>query len=181
MARLNQTLENTIYNWVVSAVSSKAGITVIWDKQSSQGAGQGVQPSEPFMTLNFISGPNKVGTPEQVDKPGVEDTITRIFRKTVTLSVQVFAFEDYLEIMSLVINATELDSKLDILRAQGIAIWGVSNINDLSELTEAQYRFRANIDIIIAYGEEIDDVTGQINTVEMTGQVGSQDRDIDIS
>jgi hypothetical protein len=181
MARLNTTLEKTIYDWVVSAVSSKVGITVIWDKQSTQGEGQGVQPSEPFITLNIISGPNKAGTPEQVDKPGVDDTVIRIFRKTITLSIQVFAFADYLEILSLVVNATELESQLSILRAEGLVIWGVSDITDLSELIESKYRFRANIDIIMSYGEEIDDVTGEIRTVEMSGQIGSQDRDIDIT
>ena len=180
MSRLNQTLEDSIYNWVVSAVSSIAGITVIWDKQSSQGEGQGVQPSEPFITLNFISGPNKVGSPEQIDKPGSPGIITRIFRKTITLSINILAFEDYLEIMSLIVNATELDSKLSILRSGGLAIWGVSNVNDLSELIEAKFRFRANIDIILSYGEEIDDEVGQIDEVKMTGELGSQDIDIDI-
>ena len=82
--------------------------------------------------------------------------------------------------MSLISNATELDSKLSILKKEGLSVWTVSTINDLSELVETQFRFRANIDIIMSYGEEIEDDVGQIDEVKMTGQVGDQVINIDI-
>lgn len=181
MSRLNKDKEDAIYNWVVSAVQSIPDITVIWDKQSTQGTGQGVQPDEPFMTLNIISGPNKIGSPEQVDKPNSPGIVIRVFRYTLTVSVQVFAFEDYLQIMSLVSNATELDSKLSILRLQGLTVWDASNINDLSELIESRFRFRANIDITMSYGEEIEDEVGQIDQVKMLGEVEGHELNIDVS
>jgi hypothetical protein len=156
--RLDQMKEDAIYDWAVSSLG--AGVNVIWDKPGSP------RPDKPYATLNIPGGPLSVG--DRVErKYKTLDTWEYNFVKKFTLSINIYADDDHLNLMQKIINGTFLDTKLEILQLKGLACWGYDGPRDLSALIETEWEFRSNIDIFISYGEAIEDIPMEIQKIEI--------------
>jgi len=152
--RLNEAIEKAIYDWAVAA----SGLTVVWDKPGK------ASPALPYVTLNLMA-PRSTGPAEE--RYNSLDTFEYPMRKAITLSVNVYAENGHLKIMNDIINSLELDTKLVILKAAGIAVWTIGQPIDLSEIMETSAEFRVAVDIVLAYTEMVTDVVGEIEKVRV--------------
>lgn len=162
---LDATLQNAMQNFVKTALGY-AGGKVIWDKQDSN------RPAVPYAMLSVSSGPRPLGPAEVRSKVAV-DTFTFPFRKEITLTVNVYADSGWLSLLATISNALELPSIKSILRLAGIAIIRVEDPIEISELLNDQWEGRGSIDIILAYNQQVDDVPGEIQSVEFDGTLGT--------
>jgi len=72
MARIDATLEKTLYDWI----SSQTGITTIWDKQKNI-----TRPALPFATIAWLDGGSLEGTIDTQYKS--LDTVEHVFRNVI--------------------------------------------------------------------------------------------------
>lgn len=154
--------QDAIYDFAVAA----SGIDVIWDKPGAP------RPAVPYVTLNVSSGPRKVGSPE-VRYGGVQDTFTYPMRKEITLTINSYADSGWLATLGDFIDALELPSKQELLRNAGLAIIRSENPIDISELLNDQYEGRGSVDIILGYCDNINDVSGEVESVEIDQTIGT--------
>lgn len=168
MSRINEDLENALYDFLASICSK---FTVIWDKQDSQGSQKGIKPEGPYLTMNIISGPSKIGGSSETYKE--LDTFTYSHTFTFTLSIQSFAQNGHLEVLQDILSGTVLPTKLAILRKVGLAIWILGDPVDISSLRNTGHEMRGSLDIDFAYSVEIDDQPGEIQTVDIDGTLTS--------
>lgn len=159
--RLDQAKEDAIYDW---AVASLQGTTVIWDKPTAP------RPELPYVTLNIIGGPIKLAnrTPFKYKEL---DTWTYYFKKRITLSINIFGYENHLNKIDTLLNSLELDSKIEILNNAGLACWGYDGPRDLSLQRDTEWEFRSQADIFLSYGENVDDVPGEVQSIELNGEI----------
>ena len=165
--RLNEAKELAIYNWA----SLVLGITTIWDKPNAP------RPALPYATLNFSGGGRSEGAPEEIYK--TTDTFTYPLRKVITLTVQIFAENSHLAYADTLVNSLSKPTVQDFLRSVGMAIRGHSDPMDISRLLDTKFELRAGIDIFLAYEQDIDDVTGEIQKVSIVEGVFSADGVLD--
>lgn len=159
--RLNQALEDGIYDW--ARLTLPSNVSIIWDKPGVP------RPDKPYLLLNFSSGPVKVDGGEMAYKQ--LDTWTYTWRKSIALSVSVIADEYYLRYMTQLLNS--LDCELYYLELQkvGFACWGYDGPWDVTELIDSQFEFRVNASITLSYGEDIDYELGEIHSVNVNGNI----------
>ena len=162
MYRLNQVLEDAIFDWVTSCISSN--VELIWDKPDE------TRPAKPYCTLNIISGPVNVNIRGEYSYKTL-DTYEYYFNKRFTLSINVYGNEYTNREIDYVLNGTMLESKLQTLRTAGLSIWGVNGPNDISRPIDSGYEQRDHLDVYFSYGEVIEDVPGEISTVSLNGTV----------
>jgi len=158
--RLDQVKEDAIYDWTVSSLG--AGVNVIWDKPGEE------RPEKPYATLNIIGGPSLVGDRAE-HKYKTLDTWEYNFVKKFTLSMNIYADNNHLNLMQKIINGTFLETKLQILQLKGLACWGYDGPADLSALIETEWEFRSHIDIFMSYAETVADIPGEIQKIELNG------------
>ncbi len=160
--RLDESKEFALYNWV----SSKLGITAIWDKPNAP------RPALPYATLNISGGPRKEGNPEEIYK-GI-DTFTYPMRRAITLTMQVFSESGHLVFADSLISSLSLPTVQDSLRSAGFAVRGSSDVMDISRLLDTKFEMRAAVDIFLAYETDVDDMPGEIQHVTITeGEVST--------
>jgi hypothetical protein len=167
--RLNQAKQTAILAWIETALSIEA----IWDKQN------GNRPALPYVSVNIISGPQNDGTPEAKYK--TTDTFTYIFRRIFTLSIQAHSQSNHLALLSTLISAITLPTQRATLRAAGLSVYNNNDIlpTDISELIDTGFEKRGSIDVTMAFTDEIDDIPGEIQTVQLVGEPGSKFENID--
>lgn len=154
MARVNATLEKTLYDWV----SGRTGITTIWDKQKNI-----KRPSLPFATISWVDGGTLEGT---IDIEYKElDTVTNIFRNLAFVSVNIYAESDHLSLMTDLRNSLQFEQVREDLRKGGLRYrtWGA--IVDLSAIVDTSYELRSQCDFSFAYSMEYAEVVGEIHSV----------------
>lgn len=156
--RLDQVKEDAIYDFIKAVVGSN--VNVIWDKPGEN------RPEKPYVTLCIISGPTKIGNRTGMIRKET-DTYIRYFQKKITLSVGVFTDSNDGYIINNIQDATLLDDKLTYLRNKGIAIWDIIGPFDISKVIDDDWEYRSHLDIIMSYGENKDDITGEIRKVEI--------------
>ena len=159
--RLDQTKEDAIYDWAFASLGSN--ISVIWDKPNTK------RPALPYVTLNIIGGPIPLG-----DRPANKykelDTWTYQFKKRITLSINLFGYSDHLNKMEILLNSLYLDSKREILNSTGLACWGYDGPRDISSFIDTEWEFRSYSDIFLSYGEDVDDISREIQKININGQ-----------
>jgi hypothetical protein len=160
--RLNQEKEDAIYDWAYASLDSE--IPVIWDKPNAP------RPVLPYLTLNIIGGPILIGD-RPVKKYKELDTWTVQFKYRFTLSVNMFGYEDHLSKMNTLLHSLYLPSKIEILNLVGLANWGIDGPRDISALIDTEWEYRSQADIFMSYGEDIDDITGEIQKIELNEQI----------
>jgi len=166
MYKLDQVKEDAIYDFAVASLSILTPtIEVIWDKPDDD-----QRPPRPYLTLNILGGPILVGD-RPVKKYKELDTWTYQFKKRITLSINIFAYENHTRIMEVLLNSLCFDSKVEILNFAGIAHWGYDGPRDMSEVRDTKWEFRSQADIFLSYGENMDDIPKEIHKVEINGKI----------
>jgi hypothetical protein len=167
--RLDTAKQAAILTWIQTALS----VTAIWDKQN------GNRPALPYVSVNIITGPQNDGAVEAKYKE--LDTFTYIFRKIFTLSIQAHSQTTHLALLGTLINSMILPTQRAPLRAAGLSIYNNQDIlpTDISELIDTGFEKRASIDVTMAFAEEIDDIPGEIQTMQLVGAPGSKFENID--
>lgn len=160
--RLDQTKEDAIYDFIKAIVGSS--VSVIWEEQGED------RPSKPYVSLCIISGPTKIGNRAEMTYKET-DTYTRYFQKKFTLSISVFANNNDSYIINNIQNSLYLEDKLNILRSGGISVWNQIGPSNISRVIDDDWEYRSHLDAIMSYGENIDDITGEIRKVEINGQI----------
>lgn len=179
--RIEKAFEDAIYDYMAAVLDSSFGadvVPVIWDKQiaDSKNNQSPKRPPVPYLTLNISTPPFKEGNSEIIYKE--LDTYTLPMRKAFTVTASVYAGAEipggfgYYDVMVAIMDGLELESFKSILRKAGLAIRGNENPIDLSALQETVYEFRSSVDIFLAYSKPVDDITGQIDKVEVEGTIG---------
>ena len=179
--RIEKAFEDAIYDYMTAVLDSNFGVgvvPVIWDKQitDSKNNQSPPRPPVPFLTLNISTPPFKEGDSEIKYKE--LDTFTLPMRKAFTVTASIYAGAEipggfgYYDVMVVITDGLELESFKSILRKAGLAIRDNSDPIDLSFLLETVFEFRASVDIFLAYSKPVDDITGQIDKVGMTGTIG---------
>lgn len=168
--RLDETKEKAIFDFIVAATGF-ATTKVIWDKQSVVESRRAVKPALPYITLNISAGPSSQGQAELRYKS--LDIFDIPFRRGFTLTVNVFANTGWLDYAHDIAQAKDLESKRAILRVAGVSLLDYGDILDISELLDTKYEGRATIDLFMADCVTVEDIQGEIETVEMSGTVGS--------
>lgn len=162
MYRLNQVLEDGIFDWVTACLDSN--VAVIWDKPDE------TRPEKPYCTLNILSGPFNVNTRGENSYKEL-DTYEYYFNKRFTLSVNIYGNEYTNKQIDYILNGTMLETKLQILRVAGLSIWGINGPNDISRPIDSEYELRNQLDIYFSYGELVEDITGEIHKVSLNGDI----------
>lgn len=158
--RLDQVKEDGIYNWISNIVGSS--IPVIWDKPDA------IKPNLPYVTLNIIGGPNKVGNrPNRKYKE--LDKWNYTFVKRITLSVNIFTYGDNAGLMETILDSLQLPTKLVLLRDVGLAFWGYDGAFEDSTLVDTKWEFRSHADIFLSYGIIKEDEPGEIQKINLNG------------
>lgn len=179
--RIEKTFEDAIYDYMAAVLDASFGanvVPVIWDKQiaDSENNPNPKRPPLPYVTLNISTPPFKEGDSEIKYKE--LDTYTLPMRKAFTVTASVYAKAEipggfgYYDVMVAITDGLELESFKSILRKAGLAIRGSENPIDLTALLETVFEFRSSVDIFLAYAKPVDDITGQIDKVGMTGEIG---------
>ena len=140
-----------------------SGIQTIWFNQRAP------RPLPPYVGLNIISGPRKVGDDNlRQDSPGV---FFAAGMRYFTLSVNVYG-DNANEIASNLTDSLELPSIQELLRKSDIAIVTTSDVRILDQLLETDVEGRAQFDFQFATSvNKVDDGVGYIDKVEITNEI----------
>lgn len=159
--RLDTIKEDAIYDWAIASIPNT---TIIWDKPTTD------RPELPYVTLNIIGGPIKLDnkTPYRYKEL---DTWTYYFKKRITLSINIYGYEDHLNKIEELLDSLELDTKIEILNNAGLACWGYDGPRDLSLQRDTEWEFRSQADVFLSYGKNVDDVPGEVQSIELNGEI----------
>lgn len=159
--RLSEVYESAIYNWAYSSLGSC--VTIIWDKPNAP------RPELPYVTLAILGGPIPLDDRPQNQYKSF-DTWTYTFRKRITLSINVFGYDDCFSKAQLLADSLYLASKILILNSAGIACYGTDGPRDMSQFIDTQWEFRAQLDVFLSYGMTRDDSPGEIQKIGLNGR-----------
>lgn len=156
--RLDSTKEDGIYDFIKDIVGSS--VNVIWDKPGEY------RPEKPYVTISILNGPTKIGDRAEV-RYKETDTWRYYFEKSFTLSIGTYANSNDIDLMNDIDNGLYLETKLDILRNVGLAVWTINGPFDMSTVIDDDWEYRYHLDVVMAYGEFVDDIPGEIHQVEL--------------
>jgi hypothetical protein len=172
MARFNSTFENAFVAWIKSVLGSS--FVVLWDKQEVE------TPTTTYALLSYLTAGNiEDSTTNRVFNDDKSSTI--ITHETLTLSVNVYDnSSDYLNKISQLKRSFFDDIVLQTFHIAGLSCRNFSATQDLSELQETSYEFRAQSDFIFAYAVETTEKdTGYMTRV--SGDILDTNFDVDIN
>ncbi len=169
MARFNSTFENAFVAWIKSVLGSS--FTVFWDKQDIE------TPAMPYATLSYISAGNiENSTPTRIFNN--DKSTTLVSYETLTLSVNIYDnSSEYLDKIAKLKRSFFDDIVLQTFHLAGLACRDFTATQDLSELQETSFEFRAQSDFVFAYAVETTEKdTGYISRV--SGEILGIDFDV---
>ena len=175
--RLNEIAEKAIFDFIVAASGFDNG-QVIWDKQSVVAPRKGAKPSLGYITLNISAGPSSQGTPELNYKE--LDTYEVPFRQAFTVTVNVYSDLGWLSDAQKIADSIFLDGKRGILTAADVAVLSAGPALDISVLLDTKFEGRATVDLFMSYCVVREEVTGEVETVGITGTVGDLETELNI-
>jgi hypothetical protein len=158
MARFNSTFENAFVAWVKSVLGSS--FVVFWDKQEVD------TPTTAYCLLSYLTAGNiENSTPTRIFND--DKTTTLITHETLTLSVNVYDnSSDYLNKIAQLKRSFFDDIVLQTFHIAGLSCRDFSATQDLSELQETSFEFRAQSDFTFSYAVETTEKdTGYIDRV----------------
>jgi len=170
MARFNSTFENAFVAWIKSVLGST--FTVLWDKQDI------ATPTMPYALLSYLTAGNiENSTPTRIFNNDKSSTL--VSYETLTLSVNIFDNSgDYLNKIAKLKRSFFDDIVLHTFHLAGLSCRDFAPTQDLSELQESSFEFRAQSDFVFAYAVETTEKdTDYINRV--SGEILGIDFDVD--
>lgn len=143
-------------------------VTSVW--QSSRAP----QPDLPYISMDVISGPVKIGHDELRVNPSTGKTESAGMRY---YTVSINAHGDTANaIASELQSSLELPSIQEELRKSGIAVVDIGDVRALDKLDETDWEGRAQFDFQFAVSKnKVDDDSGNIEKVELTNELYPND------
>jgi hypothetical protein len=140
-----------------------SGIQTIWFNQRAP------RPKPPYVGLNIIAGPRKVGD------DNLRQDVSGVFyiagMRYFTLSVNVYG-ENANEIAQNLVDSLDMPSIQELLRNSDIAIVSTSEVRVLDQLLETDVEGRSQFDFQFASSiNKVDDGVGYIDKVEITNEI----------
>lgn len=180
MALSQQTMEDAIWDVYAPALLAVAGIPndkVLWSYQSN------VLPARPCATLTWISRDEVIGAPARDEiyptrSTGVTQAI--VHRRLHQVQLDVFAKvpksgatsgTQAVAILGEVTRRFQTIAARTTFAAGGLALRGVSPVQDLTQLVETAYETRASVDLTFSTVDQTTENAGEITTV--TAPVGT--------
>lgn len=180
MALSQQTMEDAIWDWFSAACLAVASIptaSVMWSYQSN------VLPSRPCATLTWISRDDVIGAPardEVYPLAGSGITQAIVHRRLQQVQLDVFAKvpksgatsgTQAVAILGEVTRSLQKQATKSAFNTAGLALRGVSQVQDLSQLVETAFETRASVDLTFSTIDQTTENAGEIITV--TAPVGT--------
>lgn len=162
---IDATKQDAIFDFIVAA-TGLAEEKVIWAMPDIE------RPVVPYITMNISSGPRKTGAAE-VRFEGTQDTFKYPMRKEITLTVNSYSQSGWLATLGGIVDALEIPTKQQILRDAGIAIITSEDPVDVSALLNDEHEGRGSVDIMLAYCDIVNDISGEIESVKIDQTVGT--------
>ena len=159
-------IQDALYDWVFSVIGQTVGENIVWRNQKAQ------LPPRPVATLKVISGPDRVGSFDDVLYSGNDATGFNVGgHRTYSIGVQIFGSQDVRDGTAYQL-ASDLHASLtrptilQTLCAAGIAIHEKGTVTDISAVEEDGFENRAQMDILIGVASNVEDQPGFIETVD---------------
>lgn len=154
--------------------SKTVGATISANVQSVWEASRAPQPDLPYISLDMIAGPSRIGHDELRIDPLTGKTQSAGMRYY-TLSINVHG-DTANEIASELQSSLELPSIQEELSKSGIAVVDIGDVRILDNLQETDWEGRAQFDFQFAVSKnKVDDKSGVIEKVELTNQLYPND------
>ncbi len=165
--RLDKDKELTIVNWVKKALDIRA----LWDKEDAYGSTDSRRPVFPYVLLNILVGPNKIGDVDQ--SYNSEDTFNYRRHKTVTVSVNLYARDNHLELLENLADSLDYEDILADFKTNDLYFIRHTDVLDISALLETGNEFRATMDVMFGYSYRTTRKIGEITSIEIDYAVKS--------
>lgn len=154
------TAKAALYTWV----KRETDIEVIFARQGAP------RPPLPYATILFVNSATRVGS---IDETRIsEGDFKQRAQRTALVSLNIFGAGAN-DLMSKLRDSLDRADVIEEFAATGLAHIGENGPNDLTALEDTKYIERSQLDLTVLYAVERDTDTGVIETVEITGQVGS--------
>jgi hypothetical protein len=157
-------------NAVIAYFYTATGIPVIWEKQDAP------RPDLPYVSLSILDDSDKTGHRPDQTYDGLEQTYT--FINEVQIRARIYCNTDvYMGYLRDCVRFRQKYEGKAILKAAGINIREVGNIQDISSMIDTNFELRANADFYFTYKststediEQVKEINGEFNDVAF-GQV----------
>jgi len=149
---------------VTKLITGSDNISIDW------GFSEYERPDLPLCVLNVFS-VRKENDPAKSYKE--EDIYTTHTKTSFTLTATIIAEDKYMEYMESIERIPNNLKAYNYLYDEGVAIRSISPSRDLSELLDTKWENRAEIDFSMAYGEDVDELVGEIHKVTADGTMTS--------
>ena len=158
-------LSTTTEAYIWKHQSGRDGLIIIFAEQSKK------RPTSAYCSINILVAGNK--ETEGMTTYDTDDTWTTDIKKTLTVSINIYADNLFMRYMSDLFDSVELDNIKAYLRANKLFHRSISGPNNLTNLENTAFRKRVQADFVFAYGEdttenikEIRRVSGTINNLD---------------
>lgn len=151
--------------FIRSLIEQLCGAAVIYEKQNAP------RPELPYVGIQVISHGKKGFD----DKNGIDGNILYSGERYVSIGISYYG-QDAMAKLNEAKNLLETETITDKCFAQGIAIYDLGEVADLTELMDSQkWEERAHLDLFYSYIENYTDTPGYFENVEITGADITQD------
>lgn len=162
---MNTPVEQAWFEFVRDNTST-VGLTVLFARE------RGPRPDKPFVTLNFIAGPDPLFDFDEVRRNVAREKFEIAGMRKYTVSIQAFGdcAVSILEELQIKLESPNVVSTFRQSDAD-IAVVGRGSITNVSELMETGYEERASMDVTFNSAKQIDVDVKTIEVVEYEGEI----------
>lgn len=151
-------IKTALYVWV----SEQTSITTIWANQNKP------QPDAPYVTLNIISGPTKLGMDDDMVWDSTASEFILAGQRQFTLSIQAYG-NDSISAMSDLLSSIDIPSIHTDLSNAKLAIANTPSILDLTAMLETTFEDRRGMDVQFYTVDNTSITLSSIERVEIEG------------
>lgn len=152
---------------LATVVSQATGLTTIMEMSDAE------RPPLPYVWIDFITAQIAHGSDEITYKEGNTYEIKGQRSFTASFNI-VYGFREDAKCqeMSCLLHASLRDPvRLEYLRGQGLAVWEIGNLTDISQALETGFENRYNFDVTFGVVSTLESDLGYISSTEITGKV----------
>jgi|GEM_PF-6349487 len=166
-------VQDALYDAVKAALPS---CTVYWEFATSNNGAQFPIPAKPFAALNLTTrdiAPGQQGS-DEAQITSTAGTVAYAQHRRHILQVNVYSNSAYganhaTVLLSALKRELRKDSRILALRQAGCKAWPLGPVQDLTALLDTRAESRAQCEVVVATLESSSEVTGWIETVDLTG------------
>lgn len=149
-------LEDAVWTWIQTL---NPAMEVIWQRHS------GIQPDDPFLTLNLIASARQTGARDETQY--LDAGMQMVGRRECDLSINGYGDAAYAFIFALK-QALDTYENAQSMSALNIAVVNHGDVLDLSALRDVNFQRRGQIDLRISYTTSRVTGPGYVEKVEIT-------------